>query len=54
MTKFWIRGQSVSLLGLCAAVYQMEDKKKAATICAATSMAIGLFGGEKRGQVVRW
>ena len=42
MLKFWIRGQSVSLLGLCYCVSQLPTDQ-AVVVGATTSLAIGLL-----------
>ena len=42
MLKFWIRGQSVSLLGLCYCVSQLPTDQ-AVVVGATTSFAIGLL-----------
>jgi len=42
LLKFWIRGESVSMLGLCYAV-SLLSTEQALPICAMTSLAIGIL-----------
>ncbi|GMH55693.1 hypothetical protein TL16_g03945 [Triparma laevis f. inornata] len=42
MLKFWIRGQSVSLLGLCYCLTELPEDK-AALIGTITSLAVGVL-----------
>jgi len=42
LLKFWIRGQSVSLIGLCYCLTQMETGK-AALVATISSAAVGIL-----------
>ena len=43
LMKFWIRGQSVSILAMCYAIQQIPDVKTQVTIGAISSLAVGIL-----------